>query len=183
MRNNITARQRQEAVTSRRLYRGAGLAISLLTASCTTVMTPGAPPTVIQSTPFGSTIVSQGGQMSPPGGSLAQPPSNLTPDDASAPVTQGGRNGTYSGVAVPLTTAGGLCIQNQTVDNFIVKGDTVRWGRFRGRIRNGDLQMVNGNTWVFGQFDGPRFNGQITANGRMGTPGCTFMMTLEKTGP
>jgi hypothetical protein len=41
--------------------------------------------------------------------------------------------------------------------------------------------MVNGNTWVFGRFSGTRFDGQISTMGRSG-PGCSFIMTLQKTG-
>ncbi|MBS0639078.1 MAG: hypothetical protein JSS43_04350, partial [Proteobacteria bacterium] len=48
----------------------------LASAACTTIIPPGGPPTVIQSTPFGSNVISPGGQM----GGLAAPPSNLDPD-------------------------------------------------------------------------------------------------------
>ncbi len=155
------------------------LAIGLVSTGCTSI-SQGGPPTIIHSTPFGSTVISQGGQ--PTGGGPATPPPGLTPDAPPASVVIGSRDGVYAGVAVPLNTGGGLCIRNQTIAGFTVHGDAVRWGRFRGRIENDGLQMVNGNTWVFGQFDGPRFNGQISANGPRGRPGCTFMMTLEKTG-
>jgi hypothetical protein len=42
--------------------------------------------------------------------------------------------------------------------------------------------MVHGNTWVFGQFVGGRFDGQISNSGRMNGPGCSFMMSLERSG-
>ena len=151
-------------------------------AACTTIIPPGGPPTVIRSTPFGSTIVSQGGALG--GGGLSTPPGNLDPDmPGTLPALEGGRDGIYSGVAVPLDTGGGICITNQPIDGFRVAGDRVQWGQFRGRIRGDGLQMVQGNTWVFGQFDGNRFNGQITMSGRRMTPGCTFMLALAKTGP
>ncbi len=158
------------------------LAIGLLATACTTISQNGGPPTVIKSTPFGSTVISQGGQPVSPGSSLASPPANLG-SDSPAPIPGGGRDGSYSGTAVPLNTGGGVCIQNQTISDFDVKGDTVRWGRFRGRIQNDGLQMVHGDTWVFGQFEGNRFNGQISSSRpRGGGLGCSFMMTLERTG-
>ncbi|MFO1026035.1 MAG: hypothetical protein U1E70_12665 [Acetobacteraceae bacterium] len=151
----------------------------LASAACTTIIPPGGPPTVIQSTPFGSNVISPGGQM----GGLAAPPSNLDPDlPGTLPALAGPRDGVYSGVAVPLNTGGGVCIDSQTIDGFRVMGDRVRWGAFRGRIRGDNLQMVQGNTWVFGQFEGNRFSGQITMEGRLGSIGCTFMVTLAKTG-
>ncbi len=151
------------------------------TAACTMVIPPGGPPTIIQSTPFGSTVISQGGQLGG-GGGLAAPPNSLDPDlPGVLPAMPGGRDGIYSGVAVPLDTAGGQCINNVTIDNFRVSGDQVRWTSFRGRIRGDALQMVQGNTWFMGQFDGNRFNGQISQQLRFG-PGCTFMVALAKTG-
>jgi hypothetical protein len=165
-----------------RVRRGlAACLVVAVTSGCTMVIPPGGPPTVIQNTPFGSSVVSQGGQL---GGSLAAPPSNLDPDlPGTLPAMTGPRDGIYSGVAVPLNTGGGVCITNQPIDGFRVTGDQVRWGQFRGRIRGDALQMVQGNTWVFGQFEGNRFNGQITMSGRFQSPGCTFMLTLAKTGP
>jgi hypothetical protein len=151
------------------------------TAACTMVIPPGGPPTIIQSTPFGSTVISQGGQLG--GGGLAAPPNSLDPDlPGQLPAMGGGRDGIYSGVAVPLDTAGGLCINNVTIDNFRVSGNQVRWSSFRGRIHGDSLQMVQGNTWFMGQFEGNRFNGQISQSSLRFGPGCTFMVALAKTG-
>jgi len=155
--------------------------LMLAATACTTIIPPGGPPTVIRSTPFGSTVISPGGAMA--GSGTAAPPANLDPDmPGTLPALAGGRDGIYSGLAVPLDTGGGVCITTQPIDRFQVSGDRVQWGLFRGRIRGAGLQMVNGNTWVFGQFDGNRFNGQITMYGRRQTPGCTFRLTLAKTG-
>jgi hypothetical protein len=157
----------------------AGFGIGLLAAACTTMHPSSGPPTVIHSTPFGSSQVPTGGQPPiPPGGAPAVPPTGLTPP----PANVGDRNGTYSGTASPLSTGGGACLTNQSVSGFRVDGNSVRWGRFHGTIsRDNGLQMVNGNTWVFGQFVGTRFDGQISTTRGSG-PGCSFIMTLEKTG-
>lgn len=75
-----------------------------------------------------------------------------------------------------------MCVTNQRVNDFRVDGNSVRWGRFRGTVSpDNRLQMVQGNTWVFGQFAGTRFEGQISTRGPSG-PGCTLAMTLERTG-
>ena len=154
------------------------IGIGLLAAACTTVIPSSGPPTIIRSTPFGSQVVSGSQPVVQPGGTLAAPPAP-NPPPAAAIVD---RSGVYSGIAVPLNTGGGVCIGNQTISGFTVKGNSVRWGRFRGTIAaDNGLQMVNGNTWVFGQFVGGRFDGQISTTSRLNGPGCSFMMTLEMT--
>jgi hypothetical protein len=154
---------------------------ALTTAACTTIYPGGGgPPTVIYSTPTGSQVVTGGqpnavGMAGPPPGMEAGPP---------GPVAMGGdRSGTYSGVLAPLDTAGGQCINNVPVQGFRVHGNAVRWGYFRGRIQGGDgLQMVNGATWVTGQFEGNTFHGTVSTWGGRGPPGCSFIITLAKTG-
>jgi hypothetical protein len=42
--------------------------------------------------------------------------------------------------------------------------------------------MVDGNTWVTGQFADGHFTGQITMSGRFGSPGCSYSVTLNNTG-
>jgi hypothetical protein len=154
--------------------------IGLLAAACTTVIPSSGPPTVIRSTPFGSQVVSGGQPVVQPGGTLAAPPAGLEPNRPPAAAVD--RSGIYGGTAVPLNTGGGLCITNQTISGFKVNGNSVRWGRFRGTIAaDNGLQMVNGDTWVFGQFVGNRFDGQISTISRLRGPGCSFMMSLERT--
>jgi hypothetical protein len=155
--------------------------IGLLATGCTAIFPNGGPPAVIYNTPFGSTTILPGNQQPPPGRDLAVPPSGLA-QSLPSPTMNADRSGVYAGLAVPLDTGGGLCITNQKVDRFRVHGKSVRWGRFRGTIDNNGLQMVFGSTWVYGQFVGNRFDGQITTSGRFDSPGCTFMMTLQKTG-
>ena len=160
----------------------AGLGVAL-TSACTAVYEGGGPPTVMVSSPFGPPrIVAGGTNAAPPGGSLAMPPPNLEPPQPSAP-TVVDRSGVYSGTAAVLDTGGGVCLQNQTVRGFRVTGPRVRWGRFRGTIApDNGLQMVSGTTWVYGQFYGDTFHGQISFWGRFNNPGCTYVMELHKTG-
>nr|WP_294546778.1 hypothetical protein [uncultured Rhodopila sp.] len=155
--------------------------IGLLAAACTTVIPSSGPPTVIRSTPFGSQVVSGNQPVVQPGGTLAAPPAGLEPNRPPAAAV-GDRSGIYGGTAVPLNTGGGLCIANQTISGFKVDGNSVRWGRFRGTIAaDNGLQMVNGNTSVFGRFVGDRFEGQMSTTRRASGPGCSFMMSLERT--
>ena len=66
---------------------------------------------------------------------------------------------------------------------FRVTGSHVRWGRFRGTVApDNGLQMVSGTTWVYGQFVGDRFQGEISFWGAFDNPGCTYVMELRKTG-
>jgi hypothetical protein len=141
------------------------------------------PPNVILSTPTGSVPIYTPSQPpAGPGSNLAIPP-GLEPAPP-PPVQAGNRNGTYSGRAEVLTTAGGLCDNGMNVDNFKVYGNSVRFGQFRGTIApDGGLQMVFGGTWIIGQFEGPTFRGQADFRGRWGSPGCVFVLTLDRTGP
>jgi hypothetical protein len=94
------------------------------------------------------------------------------------------RSGNYAGTAVPLDTGGGVCIQSQKVGNFFVRGNSVRYGRFRGRIdANNGLQMVNGNQWIIGQFEGATFHGQLELPGSFNFGGCSYMLSLERVAP
>ena len=117
-----------------------------------------------------------------PGGGIGPPPGM----QASLPVPGRAldRSGNYAGTAVPLDTGGGICLQSQQVANFIVRGNSVRYGRFRGRIdANEGLQMVNGNQWIVGQFEGATFHGQLDLpGGGFNFSGCTYGLTLQRVG-
>jgi len=138
----------------------------------------GGPPTVVLDTPTGpTTLYSPAPEI--PG---APPPPGLTAPPIPVP-PPADLSGTYAGVATPLDTGGGLCISNQKVGGFHVRGRSVRYDRFRGTIApDNGLQMVLGQTWIFGQFEGPAFHGQIDIPGRFGAPGCTYLLTLERVG-
>jgi hypothetical protein len=101
------------------------------------------------------------------------------------PPTPADLSGTYAGVAEPLDTGGGMCISNRKVGGFHVRGRSVRWGQFRGTVApDGGVQMVMGQDWIYGQFEGPDFRGQLDIPaGRFGAPGCSFLMTLQRVGP
>jgi hypothetical protein len=116
---------------------------------------------------------------------MAGPPPGLEPAVAmSVPGSAVGRDGSYAGTADVLSTDGGVCIENQRVGGFRVHGDAVRYGRFRGRIApDGGLQMVYGQDWIVGQFEGATFHGQLDLQGRFESPGCTYMLNLQRVGP
>ena len=138
----------------------------------------GSPPTVVLDTPAGPTaLYSPGPQVpgAPPPPGLMTTPEPPTPSDLS---------GTYSGIAVPMDTGGGLCLANQKVGGFHVRGRSVRYGQFRGSIApDGGVQMVEGRNWIFGQFEGAEFRGQLDLPGGFNSLGCTYMMTLQRVGP
>ncbi len=116
-------------------------------------------------------------------GATVGPPPGL--ENSASPKTAQpvSRDGTYVGTAVPLDTGGGLCIQTQQVSGFHVRGDSVRFGGFRGTIdADNGLQMVSRRDWIIGQFEGDTFRGQIDVSGRIGHPGCTYMLNLQRVG-
>jgi hypothetical protein len=147
-----------------------------------TVQTGLPAPNVILDTPTGPVPLNSPAPV-PPGGALAVPPPNLMPT-LPAPAQAVSRDGTYSGRAEVLSTNGGSCTTGMDVTNFRVHGDSVRFGQFWGTIApDGGLQMAFRGTWIVGQFEGATFRGQADFNGRWGAPGCTFMLTLDRTGP
>jgi hypothetical protein len=112
----------------------------------------------------------------------APPPPGLKP---ALPVSTqiADRSGSYAGTAQPLSTDLGACINTLKVSGFRVRGNSVRFGRFHGTIAaDNGLQMVYGQQWIIGQFEGASFLGQVNVPGRF-RPGCTYMMTLERVGP
>lgn len=148
------------------------IASSLFLASCT------AGPTVLVDTPSGVIPINTPAAAIP--GGLVAPPPGL--DNLPSPTGQpADRSGIYAGSAVPLDTGGGLCIDNQQVGNFRVHGNAVRYGGFRGRIEaDGGLQMVSGQNWIIGQFEGTTFHGQLDLNTHFGSQTCTYMLSLAR---
>jgi hypothetical protein len=102
-------------------------------------------PNVILDTPTGPVPLKSPAPVMP-GGGLAGPPPGLEPS-LPVPTQDVSRNGTYCGSAEVLSTAGGRCLNGMKVDNFRVRGSSVRFGGFRGTITpDGGLQMVFGGT-------------------------------------
>jgi hypothetical protein len=138
-------------------------------------------PTVMVDTPSGVLPLDAPAPAMP--GGLAGPPPGLEPTSPIA--AQGvGRDGTYTGTATVLVTGGGLCRDTLTVSGFTVRGSRARFGGFRGTIAaDGGLQMVYGRDWIVGQFEGASFHGQLDVLGRFDSPGCNYMLNLQRTGP
>jgi hypothetical protein len=156
----------------------AALLLVLCATFCTTVITPGQPNASTLATPIGPIPLTPSGPTGIGGpDSLTIPPGTTLP----IPTALQGRNGTYAGYADVLGTAGGLCINDKPVSNFKVRGNQVRFGEWRGTIGpNGDLQMIFGNAWIAGRFQGPTFRGQLSD----GNPaGCLFALELDRVGP
>jgi hypothetical protein len=138
------------------------------------------PPTVLLDTPTGVVPLNAPAPVMPSG--LAAPPPGLEP---SAPIPPQGvsRDGVYTGTAAVLDTAGGLCTNTLNVSDFAVRGTSARFGGFRGTIAaDGGLQMVYGQDWIVGQFQGATFHGQLSTMGRFDSPGCTYMLNLQRAG-
>jgi hypothetical protein len=139
-------------------------------------------PNVIFDTPMGPVPLNTpapGG----PGSGLAAPPPNLEPT-LPAPAQAVSRDGRYAGIAQVLTTGGGLCIKPVTISGFIVRGNSARFGGFRGTIDpEGGVQMYYGGNWIVGQFEGGSFRGQLSYSARFSGNGCTYILNLERTGP
>jgi hypothetical protein len=139
------------------------------------------PPTVMLDTPTGVTPIFSPAPAMP--GGLVAPPPGLENSALPVPTQQVNRDGSYVGTAEPLQTGGGQCIATRQVSGFRVQGNSVRFGGFRGTIgANNGVQMVYGQDWIFGQFDGPTFRGQIDLRGRFDSPGCTYELTLQRAG-
>jgi len=138
-------------------------------------------PSVILDTPSGATPIYTPSPVMPNGAAPAPPGLGPGPSTASQVVD---RSGSYAGSAEPLVTGGGLCIQTQKVSGFHVHGRSVRFGGFRGTIeRDNGLQMVYGQQWIIGHFEGATFHGQYDVPARFGGPGCTFVLNLQRIGP
>ncbi len=139
--------------------------------ACLMLFACSGPPAVVLDTPTGPVPLNSPTPAMPDG--LAAPPPGLEP--SSPPPARGiSRDGTYTGTATVLDTGGGLCTDARTVSGFAVRGKSARFGGFRGTIAaDGGLQMVYGQDWIVGQFEGATFRGQLDILGRFGSPGCT----------
>jgi hypothetical protein len=161
----------------------AGLRACLVPA-CLVVFGCSGDPNVVLDTPTGPVALNSPAPAMP--GGLVGPPPGMDVMQPSGPAATKNvaRDGTYTGTAEPLDTGGGMCISTQAVAAFVVRGTSVRYGGFRGRIAaDSGLQMVYGQDWIVGQFEGATFRGQLSIQGRFGSPGCTYMLSLGRVGP
>ncbi|MBV8702170.1 MAG: hypothetical protein JO118_00530 [Acetobacteraceae bacterium] len=98
----------------------------------------------------------------PPSGPVELPPSGL-----------------YAGQGRSLNNPGGRCRPTIAVRDWRVDGNSVRFGRFAGRIQpDGTLRMHAGEQVIVGRFDGPRFTGRSSAP----PPACRYALTVEPIG-
>ena len=161
--------------TKRNSIARASAIVALLLTSCTMQMsrTPGG----------GMTVTHM--EVRQPGSA----PRTILPSQPAAqapPFVPGSVDGIYSGTARPLGTAGGRCLADQTVTNFRVSGNSVRWGGFRGNIdRNGGVQITHGRDWLYGEFIGTQFSGVLERTGIGGigsrqNPGCSYRLLMQR---
>lgn len=98
--------------------------------------------------------------------------------ESAAPSGNGGlpASGQYRGVARVTNNPGGRCRATVPVTNWIVTGNRVRYGKFRGTIGpDGSLQMQAGPEYIRGQFEGGRFTGTVWQPG----PRCGYSITVD----
>ena len=186
IRNTGRLRPITVATTMRAGFRACLVPACLTLLGCT-VQTGLPGPTVILDTPTGP-VPLYAPAPAGLGSGLAAPPANLepmVPVPAQAVPTQAvSRDGRYAGTAEVLTTGGGLCIKPMTISGFIVRGNSVRFGRFHGTIDADDgLQMYYAGNWIVGQFEGGTFHGQLSSTADFTGNGCSYILNLERTGP
>lgn len=158
----------------------AGIGVCLVSAALTlvgcTAQSGLAGPAVIFDTPVGPVPLNAPVAVMP-GGAVAGPPGAVPGQAVSL-------DGSYAGSAVVLTTDGGLCMKPLILSGMLVQGGSVRFGRFHGVIDPyGGLQMTYAGMWVLGQFEGPLFRGQLSVPGPRDAPGCSYLVSLARTGP
>jgi hypothetical protein len=79
---------------------------------------------------------------------------------------------------------GGPCIQSREISGFHVRDHAVWYGPLHGTIdTQSGVQMTNGQTWIYGEFEGEAFAGQMDVPGPQGGVGCTYRLNLGRIGP
>jgi hypothetical protein len=173
IRNGIPARKAQQlarvpvmtSATPRIRISGAVrlclFAVPLLMTACTYTETGGAPGRLTIDDPF----------------ALPGQPALQAVGDANVPASAFPQSGTYAGLATATGDPGGLCSSPLRIDRFFVEGDRVVFGAFRGRIQaDGALKMQVGPSYIFGRFQGNRFDGQFYRAG----PTCPYRIALNR---
>jgi hypothetical protein len=142
------------------------------------------PPTVAVGTPPGVTQLSSDTPEIPGAPPPMAPLPPLAMGSAPPAPAVSIRSGTYTGVAWPAGTGGGPCAQSREISGFHVRGRAVHYGPLHGTVdtQNG-VQMTNGQTSIYGQFEGEAFAGQMDILGPRGSAGCTYLLNLGRIGP
>jgi hypothetical protein len=133
----------------------------LLVTACTYTETGGAPGRLTVDDPF----------------ALPGQAALLADANVNAPASALPQSGTYAGLATATGDPGGLCSSPLRIERFFVDGDRVVFGAFRGRIQpDGSLKMQVGPSYIYGGFQGNRFEGQFYRAG----PTCPYSIALNR---
>lgn len=88
-------------------------------------------------------------------------------------------SGRYTGVAEIVSNTRNRCRQTLEIDRWMVSGDRVTFGAFRGTIApDGSLSMQAGHAFIKGGFDGSRFTGRYWRPG----PSCLYSLSVALAG-
>jgi hypothetical protein len=149
----------------------AAVGLGAVGGACTYTASPGNPGTLTIQEPG---IVPD----APPPANAVPPPANLTAGAATnKPAAAGPPSGTYTGVGHAVTNPSDLCEDPLPINDFVVTGDAVSFGRFQGTIRpDGTVEMQGGDSYVYGKFTGNHFDGRFWAPG----PSCTYQLSLNR---
>lgn len=87
-------------------------------------------------------------------------------------------DGLYQGQAT-VSDPGLPCEQMGTLNPMRVSGGHVDFGNLRGEVQpNGQVNLVFGQVYVVGQFQGTHFSGKIINP----QPACNFNLSMDKVG-
>ncbi|MBS0562257.1 MAG: hypothetical protein JSR21_19590 [Proteobacteria bacterium] len=88
-------------------------------------------------------------------------------------------DGRFSGTGTLTASAGSGCQRTRPFNNVVVSGNRVRYQGFRGTIdANGFARLQSGERFLYGFFNGPRFEGHYWQP----HPDCTYDVVLTHQG-
>jgi hypothetical protein len=127
---------------------------------------------------LGVTLVAGCAQTAPPPPPAVAPVAEAPPAPPPAPASSVVPvSGHYAGVGTVTANPGGGCASRLRVHEFVVDGDRVRFGSFRGRVApDGSLEMRAGGSVISGHFEGDVFRGRFWRPG----PACGYALTLRR---
>ena len=86
-------------------------------------------------------------------------------------------SGTFAGIGSSLNNPENRCGSQIRLSRFVVDGDRVRFGGFRGTITpQGRVDMQMGSTFIIGRFVNDTFQGHTWAP----PPGCNYELILNR---